>query len=123
MLIYAHSRGGAVIAGLAAPAQLVPAALLAPVFAAVVEVTSQPGTALTVSNTGPCVPAAQVPALCEPFRRLTADRTGHGGGAAWACPSSVRSPPRIAARSGPAPARGRPDRGDPPAVGALPAGH
>jgi hypothetical protein len=66
----------AAIAGVVAPAQLVP------VFAAVVEVTSQPGTALTVSNTGQCVPAEQVSALFEPFRRLTADRTDHGGGAA-----------------------------------------
>jgi signal transduction histidine kinase len=46
-----------------------------------VEVASQPGAALTVSNTGRCVPAEQVPALFEPFRRLTADRTNHGGGA------------------------------------------
>ena len=46
-----------------------------------VEVTSQPGATLTVSNTGQCVPAEQVPALFEPFRRLTADRTDHGGGA------------------------------------------
>jgi signal transduction histidine kinase len=47
----------------------------------VVEVTSQPGTALTVSNTGQCVPAEQVSVLFEPFRRLTADRTDHGGSA------------------------------------------
>ena len=46
-----------------------------------VEVTSQPGAVLTVSNTGQDVPAEQVPALFEPFRRLTADRTDHGGGA------------------------------------------
>ena len=39
---------------------------------------------------------------------------------AWTYPSPVRSPPRIAAPSGPAPARVRPDRGDRPAVGALP---
>jgi signal transduction histidine kinase len=44
-------------------------------------VTAQPAAALTVSNTGQYVPAEQVPALFEPFRRLTADRTGHGGGA------------------------------------------
>jgi signal transduction histidine kinase len=46
-----------------------------------IEVTAQPAAALTVSNTGPCVPAEQVPALFEPFRRLTADRTDHRGGA------------------------------------------
>jgi signal transduction histidine kinase len=46
-----------------------------------VEVTGQPAAALTVSNTGQCVPAEQVPALFEPFRRLTTDRTDHGGGA------------------------------------------
>jgi signal transduction histidine kinase len=46
-----------------------------------VEVTSQPAAALTVSNTGQRVPAEQVPALFEPFRRLTAGRTDHSGGA------------------------------------------
>jgi signal transduction histidine kinase len=46
-----------------------------------VEVTAEPGAVLTVSNTGQCVPAEQVSALFEPFRRLTADRTDHGGGA------------------------------------------
>jgi signal transduction histidine kinase len=45
------------------------------------EVSTEPGTALTVSNTGQCVPPEQVPALFEPFRRLTTDRTDHGGGA------------------------------------------
>ena len=90
MLIYAHSRGGAAIAGVVAPAQPVPAALPAPVFAAVVEVTSQPRTALTVSNTGPGFPTEQVSTLFEPFRRLTADRTDHGGNAGLGL-STVRS--------------------------------
>src|SRR5215831_623614 len=45
-----------------------------------VEVASGPGPALTVRNTGQVVPAEEVSALFEPFRRLTADRTDHGGG-------------------------------------------
>ena len=40
-----------------------------------------PGNSLTNSNTGQCVPAEHESALFEPFRRLTADRTDHGGGA------------------------------------------
>ncbi len=35
----------------------------------------------TVGNTGQSVPAEQVPALFEPFRRRTADRTDHSAGA------------------------------------------
>jgi signal transduction histidine kinase len=35
---------------------------------------------LTVMNTGPLVPAEQVPALFEPFRRLSGERLDHGGG-------------------------------------------
>jgi signal transduction histidine kinase len=46
-----------------------------------VEVASEPGPALTVRNTGQPVPAEEVSKLFEPFRRLTADRTDHGGGA------------------------------------------
>ena len=46
-----------------------------------VEVASETGPALVVRNTGQVVPAEEMPALFEPFRRLTADRTNHGGGA------------------------------------------
>jgi signal transduction histidine kinase len=35
---------------------------------------------LTVTNTGPVVPADQVSRLFQPFQRLDADRTHHGGG-------------------------------------------
>jgi signal transduction histidine kinase len=38
------------------------------------------GGMLTVANTGPLVPAEQVPALFEPFRRLSGERLDHGGG-------------------------------------------
>jgi signal transduction histidine kinase len=46
-----------------------------------VEVAGESGPALTVRNTGQVVPAEAMPALFEPFRRLTADRTNQGGGA------------------------------------------
>jgi signal transduction histidine kinase len=46
-----------------------------------IEVASEPRPVLAVSNTGQPVPAQDVPALFEPFRRLTADRTDHSGGA------------------------------------------
>jgi signal transduction histidine kinase len=39
------------------------------------------GPALSVRNTGQNVPAESVYALFEPFRRLSADRTNHNGGA------------------------------------------
>jgi signal transduction histidine kinase len=39
------------------------------------------GPALSVRNTGQNVPAESVYALFEPFRRLSADRTNHSGGA------------------------------------------
>ena len=35
---------------------------------------------LSVVNTGPVVPAAEVSQLFQPFRRLSADRTGQDGG-------------------------------------------
>jgi signal transduction histidine kinase len=73
-----------------------------------VEVTGQPGGALTVSNTGQPIPAEQVPALFEPFRRLTADRTDHGGGAGLGL-SIVRS--ITAAHGGTVQARPRPGGG------------
>ncbi|MGI5212230.1 HAMP domain-containing sensor histidine kinase [Plantactinospora sp. CA-290183] len=46
-----------------------------------IEVTVGGAPALTVVNTGPAVPAEAVAGLFEPFRRLSADRTAHGGGA------------------------------------------
>jgi signal transduction histidine kinase len=46
-----------------------------------VEVVVAGEPAITVSNTGQPVPAEAVPSLFEPFRRLTADRTDHSGGA------------------------------------------
>ncbi|MFZ0042316.1 MAG: HAMP domain-containing sensor histidine kinase [Solirubrobacteraceae bacterium] len=46
-----------------------------------VEVCSQAGrTRLTVSNTGPQVPADQVGRLLQPFQRLEPERVGHNGG-------------------------------------------
>jgi signal transduction histidine kinase len=73
-----------------------------------VEVACQPRAVLTVSNTGQYVPAEQVPALFEPFRRLTTDRTGHGGGPGLGL-SIVRS--ITAAHGGTVEARPRPGGG------------
>jgi signal transduction histidine kinase len=42
-----------------------------------VTVSAQPG--LTVCNTGQDIPAAALPSVFEPFRRLAADRTDHRG--------------------------------------------
>jgi signal transduction histidine kinase len=42
-----------------------------------VSVSAQP--ALTVRNTGQDIPAAALPSVFEPFRRLAADRTDHRG--------------------------------------------
>lgn len=42
---------------------------------------TEPGPALAVRNTGQNVPAEAVSTLFEPFRRGTADRTNHSGGA------------------------------------------
>ena len=46
-----------------------------------VEVVVAGEPALSVRNSGQSVPAEAVPVLFEPFRRLAADRTNHGGGA------------------------------------------
>jgi signal transduction histidine kinase len=45
-----------------------------------VEVVVAAEPAITVTNTGQRVPAEAVSSLFEPFRRLTDDRTNHGGG-------------------------------------------
>jgi signal transduction histidine kinase len=37
-------------------------------------------TALTISNTGPTIPADKIATLLQPFQRLAPDRTGHGDG-------------------------------------------
>jgi signal transduction histidine kinase len=37
-------------------------------------------SALTISNTGPVIPADKIPALTQPFHRLAPDRTGHRDG-------------------------------------------
>jgi signal transduction histidine kinase len=73
-----------------------------------VEVTCPPAAALTVSNTGQPVPPGQLPALFEPFRRLTADRTGHAEGAGLGL-SIVRS--IATAHGGTVSARPRPGGG------------
>jgi signal transduction histidine kinase len=73
-----------------------------------IEVTGQPTAALTVSNTGQHVPAEQVPALFEPFRRLTTDRTDRSGGSGLGL-SIVRS--ITAAHNGTVRARPRPAGG------------
>jgi signal transduction histidine kinase len=46
-----------------------------------VAVTVSPDGHLVVENTGAAVPAESVDGLFEPFRRGSADRTSHGGGA------------------------------------------
>jgi signal transduction histidine kinase len=63
---------------------------------------------LTISNTGQPIPAEDVSRLFEPFRRLTADRTDHGGGVGLGL-SIVRS--ITAAHSGAVRARPRPGGG------------
>jgi len=71
-----------------------------------VVVASEP--ALTVRNTGQIVPAEAVSSLFEPFRRLTADRTDHGGGVGLGL-SIVRSV--TTAHGGTIRARPRPEGG------------
>ena len=51
-----------------------------------VEVGAEPLPALIVRNTGPVVPAEALPTLFEPFRRLAADRAGHGSGVGLGLP-------------------------------------
>jgi signal transduction histidine kinase len=73
-----------------------------------VEVVVAGEPALSVRNTGQTVPAEAVTSLFEPFRRLTADRTDHGGGAGLGL-SIVRS--ITTAHDGTIHARTRPEGG------------
>jgi signal transduction histidine kinase len=73
-----------------------------------VEVVVAGEPALAVRNTGENVPAEAVPTLFEPFRRLGADRTNHGGGAGLGL-SIVRSV--TTAHGGIIQARPRPEGG------------
>ncbi|MGH3171103.1 MAG: sensor histidine kinase [Trebonia sp.] len=90
-----------------------------------VEVTVGALPAIVVSNTGPPVPAEEVLALFEPFRRLGADRVSHTGGAGLGL-SIVRS--ITTAHEGTIHVRARPEGGldmavelpDGPEAGPLP---
>jgi signal transduction histidine kinase len=73
-----------------------------------VEVVVGEQPALTVSNSGQAIPAEAVSTLFEPFRRLTADRTSHNGGAGLGL-SIVRS--ITSAHAGTVRARSRPEGG------------
>ncbi|MET8310286.1 HAMP domain-containing sensor histidine kinase [Micromonospora sp. NPDC005173] len=57
---------------------------------------------IIVTNTGALISPHEVPALFEPFRRLT-DRVGSARGSGLACPSCVRSPRPMAATRWPSP--------------------
>ncbi|MFF3209763.1 sensor histidine kinase [Streptomyces sp. NPDC002886] len=62
------------------------------------------GSALTVTNTGPRIPAHRVPDLFEPFRRLDADRTttaGNGLGLSIAASIAQAHHATLTARPGP----------------------
>jgi signal transduction histidine kinase len=73
-----------------------------------VEVVVAGRTALIVRNSGERIPAEAVSSLFEPFRRLTADRTSHGGGGGLGL-SIVRS--IATAHGGTIQARPRPEGG------------
>lgn len=73
-----------------------------------VRVSVAPDGVLTVTNTGPRVPAEAVGALFEPFRRLSGDRLDHGGGVGLGL-TIARS--IVAAHSGSIDARANPDGG------------
>lgn len=68
---------------------------------------AEPGT-VTVTNSGPPVPADQVPRLFEPFQRLSATRLSHTAGVGLGL-TIVRS--IVAAHGGTVTASGRPDGG------------
>lgn len=53
---------------------------------------------LSVANTGPVVPAYDLEAISEPFRRLRTDRVRSDRGTGLACPSCVPRPRPTRAR-------------------------
>jgi signal transduction histidine kinase len=72
------------------------------------ELTIEAQPAITVSNSGEHIPAEEVPALFEPFRRLGTDSISHTGGVGLG-PSIVRS--IATAHQGSIHARARPEGG------------
>ena len=84
-----------------------------------VVVTVRADGSLTVANAGPHVPAEQVPALFEPFRRLAGERLDHGTGVGLGL-TIVRS--IVTAHAGSVEARANPDGGLTVTVRLVPTG-